>query len=164
MKTNFLSVAVKILLFAAAIIITCVIVVLGFKTTNEGKSIANAGTSQLNAMTSDYQDVSKSIYDGSTILGSELVSLIKKTIEKKEEIAIVVVTLKDGPTGPGTHYNYNHVESTGNQVHSLGDPSSATISTTKTESKYINSSAQFTGTVYKDLNSNVVCIKFVQQK
>ncbi|MBB2182516.1 hypothetical protein H0486_06480 [Lachnospiraceae bacterium MD1] len=164
MKFNYLSDAVKLLIFAAAVIIVCVIVVIGFKTTNEGKSIASAGTSQFNAMSSEYQDVSKSIYDGSTILGSELSSMIKKSIEKGEYISIVVKTLAN-PSG--THYNYSHVVSSSGE-HSISKTGTTTPLKTVTDDKssasYINPSAQFLGTIFKDVNNNVICIQFEQQE
>lgn len=165
MKTNHVSEAVKLLIFAAAVIIVCVIVVIGFKTTNEGKSISNAGTSQLNAATSEYQDIAKSIYDGSTILGSELTSMIKKSIERDDYISIVVKTLSDTA---GTSYNYNHIYDSSKGTHSIsntGSPAPAKeITKDKGEPSYINPSAQFLGTVYKDVNNNVICLEFVQQE
>lgn len=164
MKLNYLSDAAKILIFAATIIVVCVLCAIGFKTANEGKSIVSSGSSQLNAMSSEYQDVNKSIYDGSTILGSELVSMINKTIEKKEYLAIVVKTLANGVGSGvvGTHYNYTHELNEG--VSSL-NATRPTVTPTpeKRDNNYINPSAQFLGTVYKDKNNNVICIEFVQQ-
>lgn len=173
MKTNFMSDAAKILIFAATIIVVCVLCAIGFKTANEGKSIVSSGTSQLNAMSSEYQDVNKSIYDGSTILGSELVSMIKKTVEKGEYISIVVKTLSDST---GTHYNYTHSVTTPSgttpsgttvPVHSISDTGTPdhvdVVTDEKSEPSYINPSAQFLGTVFKDANNNVICIEFEQQ-
>jgi hypothetical protein len=160
MKTNYMSDASKILIFAATIIVVCVLCAIGFKTANEGKSVVSSGTSQLNAMSSEYQDINKSIYDGSTILGSELVSMIKKTIEKDEYLSIVVKTLANSA---GTHYNYHHNETDG--VHSISETGavSATVPDNKNSADFINPSAQFLGTVYKDENNNVICIEFAQQ-
>lgn len=163
MKLSFLSDASKILIFAATIIVVCVLCAIGFKTANEGKSIVSSGTSQLNGMSSEYQDVNKSIYDGSTILGSELVSLIKKTIEKEEYLSIVVQTLSGDTI---THYNYSHqVSSEG--VHTITDKGTPAprkqVTDNKADANYINPSAQFLGTVYKDENNNVICILFEQQ-
>lgn len=160
MRTNYMSDASKILIFAATIIVVCVLCAVGFKTANEGKSVVSSGTSQLNAMSSEYQDINKSIYDGSTILGSELVSLIKKTIEKEEYLSVVVKTLANTT---GTHYNYSHTVTDG--VHSITSSGTAskTVPIEKNSKDFINPSAQFLGTVYKDENNNVICIEFVQQ-
>lgn len=163
MKANYMSDASKILIFAATIIVVCVLCAIGFKTANEGKSIVSSGTSQLNAMSSEYQDVNKSIYDGSTILGSELVNMIKKTIEKEEYISIVVQTLANNTV---THYNYTHEEPEEgiHTISSTGTPAPVkAVTDYKAEANYINPSAQFLGTVFKDANNNVVCIMFKQQ-
>lgn len=165
MKINFMSDAAKILIFAATIIVVCVLCAIGFKTANEGKSIVSSGTSQLNAMSSEYQDVNKSIYDGSTILGSELVNMIKKSIEKDEYISIVVQTLANKT---GVAYNYAYVPTTTNGVvvHAIAATPAPekTVTDLKGNSNYINPSAQFLGTVYKDVNNNVICILFEQQE
>lgn len=160
MKTNNMSDASKILIFAATIIVVCVLCAIGFKTANEGKSIVSSVTSQLNAMSSEYQDINKSIYDGSTILGSELANMIKKTIEKEEYLSIVVKTLADQN---GTHYNYYHSEKDG--IHSISESGTISkfVTDKKEEKNYINPSAQFRGTVNKDENNNVICIVFEQQ-
>lgn len=159
MRTNYMSDASKILIFAATIIIVCVLCAIGFKTTNEGKSVVSSGTSQLNAMSSEYQDINKSIYDGSTILGSELVNMIKKTIEKEEFLAIVVKTLANSS---GTHYNYHHSIVAGEHTISKTGTISSAVPVDKKSADYINLSAQFFGSVYKDENNNVVCIEFAQ--
>lgn len=157
-----MSDASKILIFAATIIVVCVLCAIGFKTANEGKSIVSSGTSQLNAMSSEYQDVNKSIYDGSTILGSELVNMIKKIIEKEEYISIVVQTLSGNTV---THYNYTHTETEG--IHTISPtgtpPSVKAVTDKKADANYINPSAQFLGNIFKDANNNVICIMFEQQ-
>jgi hypothetical protein len=155
-----MSDASKILIFAATIIVVCVLCAIGFKTANEGKSIVSSGTSQLNAMSSEYQDINKSIYDGSTILGSELVNMIKKTIEKEEYLSIVVKTLANSA---GKHYNYLHSETDGEHSISETGTISKTVPDDKDSDDFINPSAQFLGTVYKDPNNNVICIVFDQQ-
>jgi hypothetical protein len=102
MRINNLSEAVKILIFAATVIVVCVLCAIGFKTSKEGKSATTAGTQQLNDMESEYSNVDLSVYEGNTILGSELVNLIKKVIDEKDYISIVVWTLASSRTD----YNY----------------------------------------------------------
>lgn len=154
MKTNFISDVTKIIIFAATVIVVCVLCAIGFKTANEGKSAVNAGTAQINSMASEYQDINKSIYDGTTILGSELVNLINKTVEKgdKEYLSIKVKT----GAGATTNYNYDY------------DDSMRKVSTTptaiKNDNSFINKTAQFKGQVIKDANNNIICISFEQTK
>lgn len=157
MKTNFISDVTKIIIFAATIIVVCVLCAIGFKTANEGKSAVNAGTTQINAMSSEYQDINKSIYDGSTILGSELVNLINKTVEKGKE-EYLAIRVKTG-AGSTTDYNYSYTNSTTAMTENANIPSKD-----KNASSYINRSAQFIGKVHKDENKNIVCISFEQIK
>lgn len=156
MKIGFLSIATRLLIFAGTIIIVCVFCVLIFKTTNEGKSITSAGTYQLNSMYAEYGNLEKAIYDDTTILGTELVSLIKEVIERDETISIVVRTLESSRT------DYNYVYD--NVSDSLLGAGTKVIEKSKAQGAYINRSAQFKGTVKKDTNNNIICLWFEQMK
>jgi hypothetical protein len=146
----------KIFIFAASIIIVCLICAVGFKTANEGKSAVTAGIGQINSMDAKYSNIDKSVYDGCTILGSELINLIKKTIEKNEYLSIVVKTLESSRTD----YNYAFDIETGK----LTDTGTYKLETSKAQGAYINQGAQFMGTVYRDANDNIICIWFEQLK
>lgn len=154
MRINFISDVVKIFIFAATIIIICVLCAVGFKAAQEGKSATTAGTEQLNAMTSEYSNVDISVYDGNTILGSELVNLIKKTIDNKDYLSIVVRTLGSSRTD----YNYVYDDVT----NSLTGEGTKVIEKSKAQTAYINKGSQFMGSVIKDQNNNIICIWFEQ--
>lgn len=156
MKINLVSDIVKLLLFAAAIILVCIIVVLGFRTANEGKSTTGYATEQYNKVTSQYTGVDKSVYDGIPIMGSELVDLIKSTIDKEEYLSIVVKTLESART------DYNYVYDAENS--SLTEGGTKEIQDNKSQGSYINRGALFKGSVKKDANGNIICIWFEQQK
>ena len=154
MKLNFISDGVKIIIFAATIIVVCVLCAIGFKTANEGKSLVSSGTSQFSDMASEYSNVDKSVYDGNTILGSELVSLIKKAIEKGDYLSIVVKTLESYRTD----YNYVYDDAT----KTLTVVGTKDLETSKAQGAYINTSAQFEGSAIKDENNNIICLRFEQ--
>lgn len=156
MKINYLSEAVKILLFAASIIVVCVLCSIGFKTSKDWKSSAAAASEQLNTMESEYSNVDLSVYDGNTILGSELINLIKNTIEKKDYLSIVVWTL----AGSRTDYNYVFDDT----AKRLFNDGTTRIETSKAQSAYINQGAQFQGTAVKDENNNIICLYFEQME
>jgi hypothetical protein len=95
-------------------------------------------------------------------------SFNKKAIEKDEYISIVVKTLANTT---GVSYNYAHIVTTntdGTQTHSIASTATPNplddVVTDKSSMNYINPSAQFLGTVYKDVNNNVICIMFEQQE
>ncbi len=160
MKSNHMTDVTKVLILVATVIIVCVLCAVGFKMVNEGKSSVNASTNNLNNMTSQYQDIDKAIYDGSTVQGSEVTNFIKKIMSNKDYLAVIVKT-KANTTG--LHYNYTFTAATDSVSASL---SASTNSNTLTESKssvnYINPSAQFSGKVYKDANNIIICIEFTQ--
>lgn len=156
MKINNLTEAVKILIFAATVIVICVLCAINFKTSKEGKSSATASSEQLNAMMSEYSNVDLSIYDADTILGSELVNLIKNTIDKKDYISIVVWTLASSRTD----YNYIFDDTTKR----LTEAGTTRIETSKAQAAYINRGAQFQGTAIKDENNNIICLYFEQME
>ncbi len=162
MKTNSISEAVKIMLLVATVIIVCVLCAVGFKMTNEGKSSVNASTNNLNNMTSQYSDIDKSIYDGSTVQGSEVVNLIKKVINSDEYVAIRVSTKSDS----NRDYNYGFTAASGTTGAKLGTKVTGTadvqLTTSKAQTHFINPQASFSGKVYKDANNIIICIEFKQ--
>jgi len=162
MKTNNITDVTKIIIFAGTVIIVCVLCALGFKMANEGKAAVNSGTSQYNDMAADYQDVDKLIYDGATVLGSEVTNLISKTVEKKEYLAISVKTLNNTT---GTYYNAHFTASTKAVIttSATGTPFLLAVPVSKSSANYINPTAQYIGKVYKDANNIIVCVEFIQQ-
>lgn len=154
MRINYISDVIKIIIFATTIIVVCVLCSLGFRTAKEGTSAATSVTSRLNTIASEYSSIDKSVYDGCTILGSELVHLIKKSIEEEEYLAIVVRTLESSRT------DYNYVYDV--ETNALIEEGTKVIEDSKAYGSYINRSAQFLGTVKADKNNNIICIWFEQ--
>ncbi len=158
MKTNNISDAAKILIVVATVIVVCVLCALAFKMTNEGKSAINSGTSNLNNMTSQYQDIDKAIYDGATVQGSEVVNLIKKVLNSDDYLAIRVST----KASANRDYNYAFTTATATASAKLGEKTANAVSTSKADAYYINPNASFSGKVYKDANNIIICIEFMQ--
>lgn len=159
-----MSNALKIILLAISAIIVCVVAVVGIKITNEGKTMTNAGTTQIKAATGEYQDVSLSIYNNEYVLGSSLVNFISESIDNKEYVAISVKTLASAAVD---NYNYTPVKKTdGYTITAIGTEASPAEKPTTAISaaSYINPSAQFLGSVYKDINNNIVYVAFIQQE
>ncbi len=122
--------SLKGLILAAGVIITCLVVGLGFYLSREAKNTSNNGASQISSMNSEYQDVDKALYDGLKISGREVVELIKKSSD-----ANFKVTVKTGLNSAGTSYT----------------AAPATFPAQGTDN-YINPTAQFLGEVTYDAN------------
>jgi len=162
MKTNNIDIVVKILIIVCAVIGACVMCALAFKLVNEGKSSVNASTNNLNNMTSQYQDIDKAIYDGTTVQGSEVTNFIKRIMMNQDYLAVLVKTKANTV---GLSYNYTFTAPA--SATTMGSLSTAVNTNVLTEEKgnanYINPSAQFTGKAYKDINGIIICIELTQK-
>ena len=92
--------SLKGLMLAAGIIITCIIISLGFYIAREARDTASEGTGQINQLQAEFTDASKTMYDGTEVSGSEVLNVIRKFSD--ETMGILVQTNKNK-----TYYNYN---------------------------------------------------------
>lgn len=133
--------SLKGLILAAGVIITCLVVGLGFYLSREAKNTSNNGASQISKMNSEYQDVDKAMYDGLKISGREVVKIIKKSSDTDFRI-----TVKTRRNTEGTQYTAAPSK--------LPEPS---------EKDYINPTAQFLGEVTYDENNVINGLKLTQE-
>lgn len=127
--------SLKGLILAAGVIITCLVVGLGFYLSREAKNTSNNGASQISKMNSEYQDVDKSMYDGLKISGREVVKLIKKSSDDYFKITVRTGKNLDDKTGGKTY---------------IAAPEDFPEPDTQ---DYINPTAQFLGEVTYDKNN-----------
>ncbi len=146
--------SLKGLILAAGVIITCLIVGIGFYISREASAAATNGTGQISRMNKEVAESDKVMYDGLDVTGSEVINAINKY--KSEDISVKVETKKS------TVY-YNRLLT--NSDKELGGESSASVKNTQTitSSYYINQKAQFTGEILRDVNDTIIGISFVQQ-
>lgn len=144
--------SLKGLLLAAGIIITCIVVSLGFYVARTSKDTATTGVNQITKLNAEFQESDKVMYDGLEVSGSEILNVINKY--KNEEISIIVTTKKTT-----TSYVYSLAEENvlgtkvNNDVKNAQDIKSPT---------YINPNGQFTGSVLRDTNNTITGLKFEQ--
>jgi hypothetical protein len=132
--------SLKGLILAAGVIITCIVVGLGFFISREAKNASDSGTNQLSAMSSQYANVEFAMYDGLKVTGSEVANVIKN---HGGRIQVMVKTKAN--TG-GKTYN-----------------STSLSKVNKSDVDYINPSALFLGELVKNVNEEVTEIVFTQQ-
>lgn len=157
MKINHLNDITKIMILIATILVVCVLCAVGFKITNSGKAGVNQATNQMNDMSSDYVAIDIALYDGSIILGSELMNLIQKAVDKKQYLSIEVMTLDKSTRGYNYIFNRDDLSMT-------QEDAQTEVPDHKSQSAYINTMAKFIGETYKDSKGNIVCIRFEQQQ
>jgi hypothetical protein len=150
----FMENSLKGLMLAAGIIITCIIISLGFYIAREASDTANSGTGQISELQAEFSDMSKTIYDNTEVSGSEVINVIRKFSD--EDMGIKVTTKKNDTS----YYNYQFGDDG-----SLKSVSTLDYKTAQnvTSSKYINPTGRFLGTVVRDANGTITGLAFVQQ-
>lgn len=145
--------SLKGLILAAGTIITCVVISLGFFISREAKDTASNGAEQINRLNAEFMESDKTIYDGATVSGSEVINVIKRFA--KEKLAVCVSTNKSFIC-----YGYNVNMESGD----IGDKSQNNISDAYSEegSAYINPYGSFRGRVIRDENNVITAICFEQ--
>lgn len=149
--------SLKGLILAAGVIITCIVIGLGFYISREARDTAAGGAGQISKLNAEFNESDKSMYDGLEVSGSEVINVINKF--KNEDVCIEVKTKKS------TVQYCRSMSSNSDGSYELG---SATTSNTKNAQdinhvNYVNPNAQFSGTVLRDANNAIIGINFVQQ-
>ena len=145
--------SLKGLMLAAGIIITCIIISLGFYIAREARDTASEGTGQINQLQAEFTDASKTMYDGTEVSGSEVLNVIRKFSD--ETMGILGQTNKNK-----TYYNYNFDVDKGELGKALDN--SYKNAQDVASDKYINPTARFQGSIVKDVDGTIIGIVFAQ--
>lgn len=145
--------SLKGLLLAAGIIITCIVVSLGFYIARGAKSTAQSGVSEINKLHAEFEESSKTVYDGAVVSGTEVLNALKKF--KGERIGFLVDTKQAQAS-----YNYHFSLETG----ALEDEIETDYMKLQVvgKSTYINPNASFRGSIYRNANGIITGIYFKQ--
>lgn len=173
--------SLKALILAAGVVITCVVVGLGFFVSREAKNFASDGISQMNGIMSEYSNVNAQIYDGLRVSGQEVINVIEKYTGEPDMSIIVkridnqyaqyINTLTASVSGSGSGspvtlddqyfedplYILSEIATPSGNLYDTYDRSTANTAT-----NYINNYGEFLGRVFKDGNGNVTTIYFEQ--
>ena len=146
--------SLKGLMMAAGIIITCIIISLGFYIAREASDTASSGTGQINELQAEFADTSKMMYENTEVSGSEVINVIRKFGD--EMLGVKVQTKKNT-----SYYIYQFNDADGSLKGSSAlDYKSAQVAT---NSNYINPAGRFLGAVVRDANGTITGLSFVQQ-
>ena len=146
--------SLKGLMLAAGIIITCIIISLGFYIAREASDTASSGTGQINELQAEFADTSKTMYENTEVSGSEVINVIRKFSD--EMIGVKVQTKKNT-----SYYIYQFNDTDGSlKTASTLDYKSAQNATS---ANYINPTGRFLGSVVRDANGTITGLSFVQQ-
>ena len=146
--------SLKGLMLAAGIIITCIIISLGFYIAREASDTASSGTGQINELQAEFADTSKTMYENTEVSGSEVINVIRKFSD--EMIGVKVQTKKNTSY---YIYQFNDTDGSLKNVSSLDYKSAQNA----TSANYINPTGRFLGAVVRDANGTITGLSFVQQ-
>ena len=157
-----------IIILAVAIIAVAIVVGMGFSKINLGKQLDATSTESLADTLGKFDDPTKQAYDNMTVLGSEVIDVIKEYANSGEcSIKVVTKADKTGKTDDeaiddkacgkiyGDSTPVTWVPATGNDV--TATPAAYTGASN------INETGMFKGHIRRDSNDAIVLIAFVQQ-
>ena len=148
--------SLKGLLLAAGVIITCIVIGLGFYIAREARDTAANSTGQISKLNAEFTESDKTMYDGMNVSGSEVVNVINKF--KNDTMGIVVST----NAGATTYYGYNISGGIDDSVLESKSNSNVKDAQKISNKNYINPNAQFSCNVLRDKNRAIVGLKFTQ--
>jgi len=150
--------ALKFLLLAAGCAVVVLLITVGVKTANKGKEDIDGNVGQYSEAAGAYDEVDKTVYDGTTVLGKEVKRLIE-TYDEDDYLSIVVDTLR----GVSTAYVNVCVVPDLTITTNSGVKFSGMSILKKTDANYINDAGEFLASVHYDENNVAACIRFQQQ-
>ena len=148
----------KAIIIGAGVVITMIVVSIGFLLMRSGQSTAQNAINRLDQISSEMSESQYTMYDGMEIRGNEVVNILRKF--KDEYIGIYVETKKNG----GLWYIHNVTLSSENEA-KIGSESTNSISDTMDEKKdeYINPNGVFAGSIARDENGRIAALMFKQK-
>lgn len=146
--------SLKGLMLAAGVIITCIVVGLGFYIAREAKGTAIQGANQISQLNGEFSDTTLSLYDQTEVSGSEVINAIRKFQNQ-------VISIKVNTGKAVCEYLYRIDEATGRILTKSNQ--NLELALDKTSPYYINPTGKFRARLTRDVTNMVTRIEFIQQ-
>lgn len=149
--------SLKAIIIGAGVVITMIVVSIGFLLMRSGQSTAQNAINRLDQISSEMSESQYTMYDGMEIRGSEVVNVLRKF--KDEYIGIRIETKK------GSKVWYIHeADIDDNVVKGLTEISNSISNTMdETKNEYVNPNGVFVGSIARDENGRIAALMFVQK-
>lgn len=139
------EIPVKVLLFGASILMTCLFISLGVREYTQSKETSTAITSQISSITADLKESSITQYDGLEVTGNDVINFYKKHFSKyssgeSSEFSLII---------NNTFGTYSYID--GTYLSSLRD---------STSDRYVKPTSIYVGEVVKNKNEIILAVKF----
>ena len=139
--------SLKGLMLAAGVIITCVVIALGFYISRESRNASNSAGSMIAGMNEEYQDADKTLYEGMQVSGREVLEAIDKLSTELDANSFQIVVYTGKASG-GITLNKKEFDKAALQK--------------KGDNDYINPNGLFQGEIIRDDNGTVSKLIFRQ--
>lgn len=140
--------SLKGLVMAAGVIVTCVIVALGFRMLRESRALADTAISEISDTKKNLEDTKYSQYDGLTVSGADVSNLIRKVCSG---------------ISPGDHSEVTISVVNGRRLQSYSDNRMIGEISNPDSDKYIPVIGTYYGTVTRDENKVITGIIFTRR-
>ena len=150
MKTlrNHIEEGTKIMILAASVIVTCMVVGAAFLMEIQARQISQSAVGAISDLQTQYTDYQLSMYDDLEVTGSDVRNLLKRQLGDIEtgQVADISIIIK---TGKGS---YTYIDNT-------------YLSNTKNVSdiRYIKPTATFLGSITRNQNGVIISLTFEQK-
>lgn len=160
--------ALKGILLAVGVVITCVVIGIAFYYSRESKNLSAKASGDLNDLTSEFDDPQKQTFDGMTVTGREVVNQIEK-YATDPTVAIRVIHKDDKAVdvyaSAKVAYCKDATDRQAGTETTLEKATGVTYDRTQSANadSYINPSGKFVGSVQKNADDVITMITFAQE-
>lgn len=140
--------ALKGLILAAGVVLTCMVIGIGFYIAREAKATAAISTDRLSQVQTDLKESELTKYDGIKVSGSDVRNFIKKQVGRCSETEVAAVTI---------------VVTTSKGTFSFVNTKYFLDMRTEENQRYINPIDTFLGSVVRDENDVITKVSFTKQ-
>lgn len=158
--------ALKGILLAVGVVITCVVIGIAFYYSRESKNLSAKASGDLNDLTSEFDDPQKLTFDGMTASGSEVINQIEKYAT--DDTTVIRVIHKDNSIDlygtAGVEFCKDSAALAAGTETTVATVDGVTYDRTidANDDNYINPKGNFTGSVQRNADRVITMITFLQ--
>lgn len=158
--------ALKGILLAVGVVITCVVIGLAFYYSRESKNLSAKASGDLNELTSEFDDPQKLTFDGMVVTGREVINQIEKYAT--DDTTLIRVIHKDGTQDlygtAGVAYCADAAALAAGTETTVTGVTDVTYDRTQSANAdtFINESGNFVGSIQRNADNVITMITFLQ--
>jgi len=164
MKTkNSSGLIVGVVITVFVIIVVGVVIIWSSGYFNQNKKTLDRSTSKIDKAIGSMAEFDLDIYDGMSMRGDALVTLIEELRDNQVVVSVGIKTLGSGASGSPKYYNYGFGGSGATADITPSPTLSPLPPSEKNDIDYVNPNGTFLGKVVQNRNDEIVLLEFTQQ-